>query len=115
VFLRALWSLGNTQNRCLFQADATDCQLGCAAAGLPTDKAEFTVLPPHFKKEDDEGVHELLRRLPCWDRRLPCWDSYPKSFQSVVPYLSSSIAITLGKISRPTTCYGRPPSSPATT
>ena len=84
VYLRALWSLGNTQNRYLFQSDATDCQVGRCAAGLPTDHADFMVLPPHFKKEDEEGVYNLLRTLPNWDK-------YPKSFQQVVPYLFASL------------------------
>jgi len=55
VCLRCGWSLGGVQDRYLRYEAAGDQFLGRVVAGLPLNKSQFSVLPPHF----DDPEYEL--------------------------------------------------------
>ncbi len=56
VCLRVGWSIGSIQDRYLRYEAAGDQFLGRVVAGLPLNKSDFAVLPPHFKERNDPLV-----------------------------------------------------------
>ena len=54
IHLRAGWALGGVQVRYLRYEKAGDMHVGRTVSGLPTDQAEFAMLPPYFSRETDE-------------------------------------------------------------
>ena len=55
VFLRAGWSLGNVQQRYVFEGDGSDEYLGRTITGLPLNNCEdFCQLPPHYHTNNIE-------------------------------------------------------------
>jgi hypothetical protein len=63
VCLRCGWSIGGVQDRYLRYEAAGDQFLGRVVAGLPINKAEFLVLPPHFSNHQDEFVLRCTRTM----------------------------------------------------
>jgi hypothetical protein len=84
VFLRAGWSLGNVQDRYLFNGDGGDQLTGRVACGLPNTDCSFATLPPHFDSSFDQSIID-------WTMILPSYNKYPNTFKQVVPYLLASI------------------------
>ena len=84
VFLRAGWSLGNVQDRYLFNGDGGDQLTGRTVCGLPNTDCTFSTLPPHFI-----DTFEMTNKE--WLQTLPIYNSYPNTFKQVVPYLLASI------------------------
>lgn len=84
VFLRASWSIGATPGRYIFMGDGSDQFVGRVVAGLPLQRAEFAVLPPHF--DDDYVVSE--EKVNGW---LLNYAHFPECFKSCVPYLLASL------------------------
>ena len=56
VCLRCGWSLGGVQDRYLRYEAAGDQFLGRVVAGLPLNKPDFALLPPHFENPDDPDL-----------------------------------------------------------
>ena len=86
VYLRAGWSLGNTQDRYIFAGPGGGQLVGRALCGLPINGKEFSVLPPHFTLEDMAVLNEVV-----WSNILEGFDDYPAGFRRVVPYLFASL------------------------
>lgn len=86
VFLRARWSLGNVQNRYIFQGDGGDQVTGRVVCGLPYNNKEFASLPPHF-------AFEHLQKLTDsdWNSILPSYSSFPSCFKQTIPFLLASL------------------------
>ena len=63
VCIRCDWSIGGVQDRYLRYENAGDQFLGRVVAGLPMDKPEFAILPPHFLNDHDEDVQHLMSVL----------------------------------------------------
>ena len=84
IFLRLGWSLGNVANRYLFEGEGGQDQLlGRIASMLPYD-VQLATLPPHFVDSNVLTNEE-------WDIILPSRKQYPRSYQSVLPYLVASL------------------------
>ena len=49
VYLRAGWSIGNTQDRYVFSGAGSEQIVGRAVCGLPIQSMDFAILPPHFQ------------------------------------------------------------------
>jgi hypothetical protein len=86
VYLRAGWSLGNVQDRYIFGGAGADQLVGRAVAGLPINKKEFAILPPHFSRADSEFINDYG-----WDNVLEGYTIYPDTFKRVIPYLFASL------------------------
>jgi len=86
VYIRAGWSLGNTQDRYIMGGAGEDQLCGRILAGLPLDSEDFAVLPPHFSTE---GLNQLtsigLGSI------IDGYDEYPQSFRRCVPYFLASV------------------------
>jgi len=87
VYLRAGWSIGNTQDRYIFSGAGSDQIVGRAVCGLPIQSMDFAILPPHFSNEDVE----MLTNSIGWDNILEHYHNYPAGFKKVIPYLLASI------------------------
>lgn len=84
AYLRAGWSLGNTQQRYIHVGDGGDQLTGRVACGLPLNNLDCTVLPPHFKRNfsfSDEY----------WTSEFANYNSFPESFRQTLPYLVASM------------------------
>ena len=87
VYIRAGWSLGNTQDRYIMGGSGEDELCGRILCGLRMDQAEeFAILPPHFSTRGMEMLQE--RRL---DRFLVGYENYETGFKHCVPYFLASI------------------------
>lgn len=87
IYLRAGWSLGNVQNRYIFDGPGGDQLCGRAATGLCLTDKEFSNLPPHFNQ-----TNGAVLTADEWNFILPGYSSfYCQSFRQVVPYLLASI------------------------
>lgn len=90
VYLRAGWSLGNTQDRYIFAGPGGDQLVGRAVCGLYPSMArsfQFCLKTwPHFTLEDMAVLDELG-----WSNILEGFDDYPAGFRRVVPYLFASL------------------------
>lgn len=67
IHLRAGWTLGVIQDTYLRYQGAGDQYVGRTVVGLPIDKAEFAILPPHFidrSPEFRQKLHPLMPKLP---------------------------------------------------
>ena len=83
VYLRAGWSLGDTQNRYLFSGAGGDQLTGRVVCGLPFNESLFASLPPHF---DAVGLRQIE-----WPTVLPLYARLPQKFKQALPYLLASI------------------------
>jgi hypothetical protein len=83
VYLRAGWSLGDTQNRYLFSGAGGDQLTGRVLAGLPFNNSSFALLPPHF---DAVGLGKIV-----WPAVLPLYSRMPESFKQALPFLLAAI------------------------
>ena len=64
VYLRAGWSLGNTQNRYIVAGAGGDEMVGRAVTGLPITSKQFSILPPHFTEADKMEIDRNVQ----WDQ-----------------------------------------------
>ena len=87
VYLRAGWSLGNTQDRYIFSGPGGDETVGRVVCGLPVNDTAFCALPPHFTLSDLEVIKESVG----WESVVENYDKYPASFKHVIHYLVASI------------------------
>ena len=87
VYIRACWSLGNTQDRYVMGGGGADELCGRLLAMLNLSDHEFAVLPPHF---DIEGL-QLLERIG-YDRLLKGYKNHSAGYKRCV---SHWIAIVL--------------------
>lgn len=85
AYLRAGWSLGNVQQRYIFEGEGSDQFLGRVAAGLSLTEEAFTVLPPRLHPS-------FIISTEKWKELYPNYESIPRSFQSCLPYLLSSLS-----------------------
>jgi hypothetical protein len=85
VYLRAGWSLGNVKDRYVFAGPGGDQVVGRSVSGLPTTTTHFSLLPPHFTREDLEIISEL------WPQIHPDYECFPCGFQKVFPFLLASL------------------------
>ncbi|ETV69689.1 hypothetical protein H257_14552 [Aphanomyces astaci] len=82
VWLRAGWTLGSVQGRCIFAGSDGDQFVGRGAAGHNVNDVEFSCLPPHFK---DVGLSKEQ-----WEAAQPTF--YPSSFRQITPFLVASLS-----------------------
>jgi hypothetical protein len=85
VYLRAGWSLGNVKDRYVFAGPGGDQVVGRAVSGLPTTTTQFSVLPPHFTREDLELISDI------WPQIHPDFVLFPGCFQKLFPFLLASL------------------------
>ena len=67
VHLRAGWALGGVQDRYLRYEAAGDQYVGRTVSGLPMTRAEFAILPPHFRERTslvDNVIQDCFHCLP---------------------------------------------------
>ncbi|KAH9151942.1 hypothetical protein AeRB84_005562 [Aphanomyces euteiches] len=84
VWLRAGWSLGNVQSRCIFEEPGGDQFIGRCATGLNLNDISFASLPPHFS--------DVALSTVQWESILPGYSkTYPPTFRCAVPYLLASL------------------------
>jgi hypothetical protein len=83
IYLRAGWSLGDTQNRYLFSGAGGDQLTGRVVCGLPFNESSFALLPPHFNAV---GLDQIE-----WPAVLPLYARLPQKFKQALPYLLASI------------------------
>lgn len=86
VYLRAGWSLGNTQDRYVFAGPGGDQLVGRAVSGLPINDKAFATLPPHFATSYLNELSEIG-----WNNILEGYDDYPAGFRRIIPFLFASI------------------------
>jgi hypothetical protein len=84
AYLRAGWSLGNTQQRYIHEGDGGDQLAGRVACGLPLNNLDFTVLPPHFKRT-------FAFPEDYWTSEFANYESFPECFRQALPYLMASL------------------------
>lgn len=82
VYLRAGWSLGNTQDRYIFGGAGGDQIVGRAVSGLSVTDTTFCTLPPHFSAEDDAVINTQVK----WESLIEDYHMYPTVFLSCIPY-----------------------------
>ena len=63
VCLRCGWSLGGVQDRYFRYEAAGDQYLGRVVAGLPLNKSDFAVLPPHFIDKNDSLGNKYVKMM----------------------------------------------------
>jgi hypothetical protein len=95
VYIRAGWSLGNTQDRYILGGAGEDQLCGRILSGLPLDSEDFAILPPHFSSAGLARVMELG-----FDSFLDGYSTYPDSFKRCVPYLLASVIYHLPKLNQ---------------
>lgn len=87
IWLRAGWSLGNVQDRYIYQGAGGDQYVGRAATLLDLNSVDFAILPPHFVDQMHPAVS-----LEEWEDILPGYSTFfPVEFRVVIPYLLSSL------------------------
>ena len=66
VCLRAGWSMPGVMNTYLRHSEAGDQQVGRVSCGLPTDSAQFAILPPFFsdRSDIDDAIKMCFPFLP---------------------------------------------------
>ncbi|KAE9073512.1 hypothetical protein PF010_g25041 [Phytophthora fragariae] len=63
VCLRVGWSLGGVQDRYIRYESAGDQYLGRVVAGLPLNRADFAVLPPHFVDNQEIKLRTCVEEM----------------------------------------------------
>jgi hypothetical protein len=86
VYIRAGWSLGNTQDRYVLGGVGEDQLCGRMLAGLSLDSEDFAVLPPHFS---DTGLNRLTELG--LDTFLDGFNDFTPSFRRCLPYFLASL------------------------
>ena len=86
VYLRVGWSLGNVQDRYIFQTPGGDQCLGRVLGGLSPHSDKFALLPPHFDPKDLAQLTEVD-----WCDVYPSYSSLPALFKDVIPFLLASL------------------------
>ncbi|ETW03689.1 hypothetical protein H310_05075 [Aphanomyces invadans] len=85
VCLRCGWSLGNVVERYMHYEKAGDQFVGRTVAGLPLNKADFAVLPPHFTSNSDATVDDTVMLL------FPVLSAVPKFVPMLRLFLASLV------------------------
>lgn len=85
LFIRMGWTLGNVQQRYLFEGEGSDQLLGRSACGLDINDVSFTSLPPHFDN------NEVILTVQQWNEVIPYYQDYPHCFRTALPYLLASV------------------------
>lgn len=83
TFLRAGWSLGNTQQRYIHEGDGSDQLIGRVACGLPINTLDFTYVPPQFQ---NFNVPEDY-----FESEFASFRNFPRGFCLTLPYLVASL------------------------
>jgi hypothetical protein len=86
VYIRAGWSLGNTQDRYIMGGPGEDDLCGRILSGLSFDTGKFTVLPLHFSKKGNQLLLEIGL-----ENFYEGYHKYPESFRRCVPYFVAAI------------------------
>jgi hypothetical protein len=86
IYLRAGWSIGNVQDRYLFNGTGGDQYTGRVISGLPNTTTDFIALPPHFSQDSDKTFSKEF-----WTAILPEYSKFPTAFREVCIYLLASI------------------------
>ena len=86
VYIRVGWSLGNVQDRYIFQTPGGDQCLGRVLDGLSPHSDKFALLPPHFDPVDLAQLTEAD-----WCDVYPSYSLLPASFKDVMPFLLDSL------------------------
>jgi hypothetical protein len=87
AYLRADWSLGNVQDRYIFEGQGGDEFCGRVVSGLSIfSTKDFPILPPHF----DQSVLSSFTST-FWNNLLPGYDRFPTCFRQCLPYLLASL------------------------
>jgi hypothetical protein len=58
IHLRTGWALGGVQDRYMRYEKAGDMHIGRTVCGLPTDSADFAILPPYFNSMRSDREEE---------------------------------------------------------
>lgn len=85
VCLRCGWSIGPVQDRYLKYENAGDHFLGRVVSGLPLNKPEFSVVPPHFENTKD------MRMLVVLEQTFPIYMHHPSIFGILLLCLASLV------------------------
>ena len=86
LYLRVGWTLGNVQDRYIFQTPGGDQCLGRVLAGLSPYSNNFAMLPPHFDPEDLANL-----TVDDWCDVYPAYTSLPDCFKEAIPFLLASV------------------------
>ncbi len=86
VYLRAGWSLGNVQDRYIFEGEGSDQFCGRALCGLNLNSVEFALLPPHFTKDSELTISDAE-----WQIIMPNYSSFPETFRQCAPFFLASL------------------------
>ena len=81
IHLRAGWAMQGVQGTYLRYSKAGDQHVGRTVAGLPSDRAEFAILPPFFPERDEE-VRNLM---------ASCFPVLPNELRRVVEFCLASV------------------------
>ena len=81
VHLRAGWTLGGVQDTYLRYDSAGDMHVGRTVCGLPVNKTNFAMLPPHFVEVNDLIENTLSQAFP----------SYPANLKYVLEHCLASL------------------------
>ena len=81
VYIRAGWSLGNTQDRYIMGGGGEDELCGRLLAMLNLHDEEFGSLPPHF---DEEGL--IILKNIGYDRLLKGYAKHKPGYKRCIPY-----------------------------
>lgn len=86
VSLRMGQSIGQIREKYIFTGDGADQLCGRMVCGLPFDRPEFAILPPHFTPQETANF-----TVEYWLSVLPCYPNFPDSFKRTIPYLYASL------------------------
>lgn len=84
VYLRCEWSLGQVKDQYIFSTRGGDKLTGRAATGLPSNHVDFTLLPPHFRKDFSDTIP--------YSELVANFNNYPATFRTAFPFLIASLA-----------------------
>jgi hypothetical protein len=82
IHLRAGWALGGVQDTYLRYEAAGDMYVGRTVSGLPSDRPEFAMLPPHFKNCDRDKIKQALEL---------CFPGLPSNLRRTAEFALASV------------------------
>jgi hypothetical protein len=86
VSLRMGHSFGTIRDKYIFAGDGGDQLCGRMIVGLPFERQEFGVLPPHFSRSVS---HKLT--LQYSESLMPKYNTYPEGFRRCFPHLGRQL------------------------
>ncbi|KAH9104699.1 hypothetical protein LEN26_014929 [Aphanomyces euteiches] len=101
VCLRCGWSLGDVMERYIRYESAGDPYLGRVVAGLPLDKRQFALLPPHFAKQDTsvDCCLQVLEEKVLEEKGVGCGNISRQFLESTINAAISNVASIQARVS----------------